>query len=66
MAGLELLKRAQERLQVELKSVATRNPSILEMPTPWDDHQGQQLVWHGASLSLEDNLCVLQKTELDK
>ena len=30
------MKRAYERL------VAVKNPSILEMPVPWDNHQEQQ------------------------
>jgi hypothetical protein len=38
----------------------------LEMSAPWDDHQRQQQAWQGASLSLDDNLCVLQKTGPEK
>lgn len=43
-----------------------KNASILEMPVPWDYHQEHQQQRSGASLSLEDKLCVLQRSELEK
>lgn len=33
---------------------------------PWEDHQEQQQLWSGASQSLEDKLCVLQRTKQEK
>ena len=39
---LDIIKRAQERLLVKVKPSCSRNPSILEMSLPWDDHQEQQ------------------------
>jgi len=40
--------------------------SILEMPVSWDDHQEQQQQWSGASRSLQDQLCVVQRAESEK
>ena len=34
--------------------VSSRDPSILEMPSPWGDHQGQQQQWCEPSWSLKD------------
>lgn len=34
-----------------------KDPNILEMPVPWDNHQGQQQPWCGAGLSSGDKLC---------
>ena len=42
------------------------NPSILEMSVTWDDPQEQQQQWNGASRSLEDRPCMLQRAELEK
>ena len=33
---------AYERLLVTVQPSCSRDPSILEMPVPWDDHQEQQ------------------------
>jgi hypothetical protein len=33
------------------------------LPRPWDDHQGKQQMWNGASMSLWGKLCVLWITE---
>jgi hypothetical protein len=41
------MKRAYERLLV--KVVAAKNPSALEMPVPWNDHQEQQQQWSGST-----------------
>lgn len=45
---------------------AVEDPRILETPVLWRDHQEQQQLWSGASLSLGDSLCRLQRMELEK
>jgi hypothetical protein len=47
-------------------SAAHKGSKILEMPVPRNDHQDQQQQRSGASRSLEDKLCVLQRAELEK
>ena len=42
-----------------------RDPSILEIPVPWDDSQEQQQGWSRASWSPEDKLYVLQRVDLE-
>lgn len=57
-------KRALERLTGENAAQLQQSASaVLGMPVLWDDHQEQQWQWSGASLSLEDKLCVLQGVE---
>lgn len=36
VAGLEYLERAQGRLQVKVQASCSGDPSILEIPVPWD------------------------------
>ena len=43
---LSTVKKAYERLWWSI--VAVEDPSILEMPVPWDDHQEQQWQWRGS------------------
>jgi len=50
------MKRAQER-KWKCSLVAAEDPSVWEMPVPWDDHQEQQQRWNGASQILKDKLC---------
>lgn len=40
-------------------------PAFLGMPVPWDNYQGQQHVYSGADLRLQDKLCVLGMTKVD-
>ena len=63
---LGTMKRAYERLLVTVQPGYSRDPSISEMPASWDAHHDQQQRWSGASQSLEDRLCVLQRAELEK
>lgn len=39
MAGSESLKRAHKRLLVKMQPSFSRDPSIVEMPVPWDASQ---------------------------
>ncbi|MEJ1279071.1 WAP four-disulfide core domain 3 [Cricetulus griseus] len=59
-------KRAYERLLVTVQPSCSKGPQHLEMPAPWDDHQELLLCSRGASRSLEDKLCELQRAELEK
>jgi hypothetical protein len=59
------MKRALERLLMKYSLATAEDPSILEMPVLWDNHQDEQL-WSGPCLRLEDKLCVLQRVELEK
>ena len=43
---------AYERILV--KPCAVADPSVLEMPIPWDDHQEQQQQWKGVDHSAVD------------
>lgn len=45
--------------------VVSEFSSNLEMTVPWNDHREGQQLWNGANWSLEDNLCVLERTELE-
>ena len=45
------MKGVYERLLV--KPVAVEDPSVLEMPVLWDDHQEQQQQWGGVNQNLE-------------
>lgn len=49
-------ERPGEAVDERAPSVAAEDPTILEMPVPWDDHHHQQQPWGGSSLSLEDRL----------
>lgn len=60
------MKRAHERLWMGVLLSFSREPSILGMPAPWDDHERQRQ-WAVERSQLElDQLCVLQRAELDK
>jgi hypothetical protein len=39
---------------------------VLEILVPWDDYKEQQQKWTGFKKNLEDEMCVLQKAELEK
>jgi hypothetical protein len=47
MLRLGNMKRAYERLLVKPSCITlvAEDPSILEMPVPWDDHEIQQQQW---------------------
>lgn len=45
VAGSESLKRTQEAKSLKVQPRLNRDPSILEMPVPQDDHQVQQQLW---------------------
>lgn len=66
MLGIITMKKAQKRQVVKMRAVAAIDSSILEMPVPWDNHQEQHQWRTGASQSLKDKLCVLQRMELKK
>ena len=68
MAGLESLGENPGKAIGESAAtpVVAENPTILKMPVPRDDHQEQQQQWSGASWSLEDKLCVLQRAEPER
>lgn len=59
---MEFLKTVQEKL---LLQVSAEEPSMLEVPIPWDDHQEERRQWSGASLHLDTQakLCALQRAE---
>lgn len=52
MAGLESMKRTQERLLVRVEISCTRHQSILDVST-WESHTKQWHLWGRAGLNLE-------------
>lgn len=48
-----------KRLPMKVQPICSRNPSILEMSGPWDNHQEQQLLWSGGGLCYDTGYGVL-------
>lgn len=56
----------EPKLLVKVQCSCSRDPSILGVQVPWDDHQGQRQVRELASLYLEDKLWALTMAEPEK
>ena len=64
LVGSKSWNRAQESTLEMVALSCYRDSMIWEMLVPWDDHQVQQQVWSGGSLSLLDKIKMLQMADL--